>query len=749
MAAVVVEPERRGVRYHPLMRRQLNALLPALLVVLVIVYGGVLRVDAFVQKYGALDHPWWAQIVTHEVAPIAASLRPTAYRWYHIIRPYEGGDPINYLKFAREMRSFYQAHVREPMFLALTRSFLWLLHDQDAAVSFASATGSLLAMIGAYLLGAVVVSRAAGLAVSLLLAVEYELISWSVDGWRDDLFMATVVLSAWAFVRCRRDPSPQNALLVGTMAAGACLTRITALSFIVPGLLWVALDGGSDTRLRRLRAAAAGALVCIVLIGPYLINCAMATGDPFYAVDYHTRYYRYGEGLPSEQPMSAAAYVTSKVAARPIAALDTAVNGLFVQPFTIKWTGFVAWLAPSGSVLRWLALVGLTGWLFSPDGRLLLVVLVSSLVPYSLTWNVAGGGEWRFTMHAYPFYLLAAMYAVDLLWRGATALLRGRWDVSRVGRRQLAWGAAGAASVALACAIYILLPWFVVRETIARQDDANIQAGDRDAVFFGSGWSKPYVDGLTFRVSDAERSSIRLPLPARRTYQVVLRLDPVAPDQQRRATVLLNRQLLAILQLRSNPERVGTYLLQLPPDKVRVGINELTIVPDTLVPAGSAGARFSSRNPQELLGVRLWYVRVLAPPQVSATAPVQSEALRGGVEVVQSEAEFHQADIAVAAHTLESKSSFEIDVKSANHDHVDFLCLNELVQLSLAAKHGIPLQPQTSQRRIVVNEPDHLEPFDRMSKQFTENQRTGLPGAINNQSTARTPSAGVFTDQPE
>jgi hypothetical protein len=96
-----------------------------------------------------------------------------------------------------------------------------------------------------------------------------------------------------------------------------------------------------------------------------------------------------------------------------------------------------------------------------------------------------------------------------------------------------------------------------------------------------------------------------------------LRLDPVAPERQHRATVLLNRQLLAILQLKASPDRVGTYPLQLPVDKVRVGINELTIVPDSLVPAGAAGPRFSSRDPRELLGLRLWYVRVLAPPSAS------------------------------------------------------------------------------------------------------------------------------------
>jgi hypothetical protein len=174
------------------MLRWVSAAVPLLLAVVVTAYGGLLRVDALVQRYGTVDRPLWAYVLTHEVAPIAASLHPSAYHWPPE-KPYVGGDPINYLKYAREMRSFYQAHVREPMFLALTRAFLWLLSDQDAAVSFASVTGSMLAIFAAYLLGAAVLSRAAGLAAALILAVEFELISWSVEGWRDDLFMAMVI----------------------------------------------------------------------------------------------------------------------------------------------------------------------------------------------------------------------------------------------------------------------------------------------------------------------------------------------------------------------------------------------------------------------------------------------------------------------------------------------------------------------------------------------------------------------------
>ncbi len=166
------------------------------------------------------------------------------------------------------MRSFYQAHVREPIFLALTRTYLWALADQDVAVSFASMTGSIVTIIAAYLLGTAMLSRMAGVALSFIVAIEYELISWSVDGWRDDVFMATVTFSAWAFVRCQRDPSRKNAVFLGVATAAACLTRITALSFAVPGFAWLMVDRDSQNRVQRARMTTAAALLCAIIVAP-------------------------------------------------------------------------------------------------------------------------------------------------------------------------------------------------------------------------------------------------------------------------------------------------------------------------------------------------------------------------------------------------------------------------------------------------------------------------------------------------
>src|SRR5215813_614121 len=99
---------------------------------LILSYGALLRLDAFTGKYGSLDHPAWARLATHQVAALARSVRPSAIAWYREPRPYVGGDPINYLNYARQMTSFYQAHVREPIFLAATRLGLWALGGQDS-----------------------------------------------------------------------------------------------------------------------------------------------------------------------------------------------------------------------------------------------------------------------------------------------------------------------------------------------------------------------------------------------------------------------------------------------------------------------------------------------------------------------------------------------------------------------------------------------------------------------------------------
>ena len=587
---------------------------PLAAALLITLFGALLRLDTFTQRYGTLDHPAWAKLATHDVAPLAGRLRPATVHWSRVERPYVGGDPIAYLEYAREMTSFYQAHVREPVFLATIRASLWALDGQDAAVSLASILGSLLAVFATYLLGAALISPLAGLAAAALMAIEYENITWAVDGWRDDLFTGMFVLTVWAILRFREHASFRSALLLGAAAGLACLTRITSLSFIAPGLLWIALSrpaapaGAPATPWRtRMVYLATAIVIMAAIVTPYLVSCAIATGDPFFSINAHTVYYRFAEGVRDKTDLSAGAYIRQKFAAHPIAMLDVGSDGLLVRPFERKWSGFDPWSTVLGQVLWMAALAGLAIWVFTSRGRLMLLMLVAALLPYAFTWNLGGGGEWRFTMHAYPLYLLAAAQACASLW---TAVRQRRAPVPA---RALAWRTAAVAAAAIvASAAYLSLPWFVAREAIASGEAVTISAGERDRLFYRKGWSPPRIDGnVTARVSESERTTVHFPLTRKRSYDVILRMDPVQPETQQRLTVLFNSQVIGRLQLSWNPERVGSYRLSLPVDWVKAGGNEITLVPETMVAAGSAGPRFSWLDPSTKVGVRFWYVRVL------------------------------------------------------------------------------------------------------------------------------------------
>jgi hypothetical protein len=574
--------------------------------------GALLRLDAFTGHYGTLEHPAWARVATRDIAPAARRVRPGSVAWAPIADPYVGGDPINYLKFAREMRTFYQPHVREPVFLAVTRIALALLDDQDAAVSLASAAGSLLLIVGAYLLGAELISPLAGLASAAVMAIDYDLVTWAPDGWRDDMFSATVALAAWAFVRFRRHPSFGNALLVGFTSGAACLTRITAVSFALPALLWVSAAGPGAVR-PRLEYAAVALVVLAAIVGPFLLSCAIATGDPLYAIDYHTVYYRAADGLSVSTPMSAGEYLWGKFAAHPLGTLDAGITGEFVRPFTIKWNGLRIWAAWLPAATAAAALLGLLMLPFTADGRLLLLMLLGSLLPYVFTWNIAAGGEWRFTMHAYPFYVVAACFAVA----GVARLIRALVTQPASWRARAMWLGVRAgivcALVAAAVVVYVgVLPWFVASEAIGKGDSVSIGTGGRDRAFYRSGWSRAHSEGIvTVRVSIAPRAAVSIPLPVRRAYDLVLRLDPAAPADGQSMTVLFNQQIVLSTTLDWNAQRVGAYRLHVPIEWMRTGRNDLVIVPTPTVAAATADSRFSWLRPDQRLGVRIWMVRVI------------------------------------------------------------------------------------------------------------------------------------------
>jgi hypothetical protein len=591
-------------------------LAPFVAAIVITLYGALLRMDALTVRYGWLEHPRWAIELEQSLLPISKTLRPAAVPWQRVDRPYIGGDPASYLYFARHWRHFYQAHVREPVFLAMIHWMLWLMHDSDIAVSYASMIGGTLAIFATFLLGRAAHSTAAGLLAAAALAIELYAIVWAADGWRDDTFMLSVALAGWAYVRLLQRPSWQWGVASGIAGAAACLTRITSLSFVVPALVWIGLRRLPDPggRFLAARPAAISAAVTAALIAPFLINCWVELGDPFFAINHHTRYYRGHEGLPLDTSVGAFDYVAQKVRERPVATLDTAGVGLFVFPFNNKWTGFQAWSPALASFLKWSAIAGLLLATMSREGRLLWVILITSLVPYSVTWPIGGGAEWRFTQHAYPLYLVAAAAAIVTVSLALWKLIRRQMDWGSWRRVRLKPILALAAGAAIGCTLYALLPLFVLRESLLAGEAVSVGVGDRDFVFFSGDWSRAVGSGAVLvRVAESDRVSMRIPLPVPADYTLTLRMDGPGladPALQPRVTVFVDRQTVGQVRFSDDPLRVGAYRMKIPRELTGKLFGRLDLVSSHTVRADQSGPRFAWLPGATPVAFYLWYVRL-------------------------------------------------------------------------------------------------------------------------------------------
>jgi hypothetical protein len=570
-----------------------RTLIARTLLICILLYAGLLRLDALFKSYGPYEQPRWLAAMQPAVNAAASKITPD-WRWRHVETPYVGGDPINYLKFAREMRNFYAAHVREPMFPALTKVGLTLAGDAEVGVSVTSFAFGLLALVATYALGALVASRTVGLAAAAMLGIDHSAVYWAIGGWRDELFAFFAISCAWAWMRFARQPTGANAALAGALSGGACLTRITTIALIAPAVVWLLATRGPH--IRRPLALAVG--IMTVIVAPFLINCAIATGDPFYAINNHTDFYLKREGVPDVTPISAVRYSFDKFDARPIAATDNAVRGIFVYPFANKWVGLNEWYPGLGTVLACLAITGLVAWLWWPETRLLLVMFFGSLVPFSMTWTVRGGAEWRLTLFAYAFYLVAAFWVVDKAARFARAALNARdakpW--AHLTRSQILRPVAIVVAIAaIAGAWFVAVPYAIVREALSYEDAATIVAGPRDRWFFVDGWSGLVVEGnVTMRFAAAPGATLRILLPEARSYELTLRVNPVDPAaaSQQIVHVSLNGMHLADLKLGWNPERIGQYGVTIPAGNFTPGTQDLGLRSDT--------------------AFKLWYVRIVA-----------------------------------------------------------------------------------------------------------------------------------------
>ncbi len=530
---------------------------------LVLLYAALLRFDAVTLMHGPVETPSWFAGLQQTRAD-QSLLRPAGMTWPR----WEGryiSDPYTYLQYAREPRGFYDAHRREPVFVFATKLSLWFFGDHDEAVSWASAAFSLAAVWLTFLVGRQIGGWAVGLLAALAFGVEMTVIGWAAGGWRDEAFTCAVALTAYVALRYRQSPTLANAAWLGAVGGVACLVRITSLSFVVPVFALMGFVAPGPWRAR-LRGVALATVLWAVVAGPFLFNCWRVYGDPLYAINVHADVYREAEGQVVQSSQTAREYLWAGLRSRPLATADTLLQGMTIYPFANKWDGFRVWHPVISEVLPWLAVAGLLWFLALPAGRVLLLVLVTSLLPYAPTWRLIG--DWRFTVHAYPFFLIAAALVIVkvglLVWpaRRSAALARLRsWRLTpSVG---MAAGAVVGGLLVFWWAIAIRLPEGLAREQLAIEQVTTITSGFRDRAFAGAGWQAPITRGnVTTRRSTADRGRVRLPVVRGAAWDLVIRLDPAPPptgEAQQTLRVFLDGQPRGQWLMTWDPQRIGTY----------------------------------------------------------------------------------------------------------------------------------------------------------------------------------------------
>jgi hypothetical protein len=544
-----------------------------------------LRFEALVTRYWGIAAPDLADAMASEIR----ALRPGAFEHAPNLRPYEG-DPFSYLTIARSMGSFYEASGREPVFPALTRAALSLFGGRDIGINFVSATASALGCLGLFALGRSVGFAWAGSFAALLWAIEWQSLSFSVEGWRDDLFALQVALCVAGLVSLHLRPSRGSATLLGLTGGLTLLTRLSALTFLIPGLVAAVMLKSEAPRRDRLRAAGVALFWMLLLAAPFMAACAIRFGDPFHAVNVHAGFYQRRAGLVGPGGGTALQFLLHS--RLPWEFVETGFLGLTTYPFLNKWAGLGGLVRGLGDLVRPLALVGLPVLLWRPGGALCVFAFLLSIVPYAWTWDIPGGGEWRFTLPIYALYLLSATGALEAFISGLRhlSMVDYRRDAMRSALRVAATGALLALSLVW---LSRALDWQRVQEGVRNGRPALIEAGPRAVRFFDTGWSHVMgSDGGDAMEMTGLRARLHLPAAGKR-LRLILRVG--ANDRPPSSiTVLAGRDVLATM---TGPWGTGqTVALDIPgPEAARDSIDL-----DLVAAEGSEGAR-----PLTLLWVRV------------------------------------------------------------------------------------------------------------------------------------------------
>jgi hypothetical protein len=133
-------------------------------------------------------------------------------------------------------------------------------------------------------------------------------------------------------------------------------------------------------------------------------------------------------------------------------------------------------------------------------------------------------------------------------------------------------------------------------------------------VFFGAGWSgRTGAPPVVARFAVVSDPVVYVPLPERRKYRFVVRVDPLPPEVAAPGVLRLSiggRQI-AEWPLVWTPERVGAYTTEVPAEVAGGGLTAVQLsVGEAPRPLGEAAGRYQGLGGSVPVAFRFWMIRV-------------------------------------------------------------------------------------------------------------------------------------------
>lgn len=388
--------ELRRAAVQKIAAHRVLRLAPYAAAVLVVLYGAILRFDALLVRGHLLAEPSRLSRFHDRLAPVLpyyGAFDPEIYPEL----PYRA-DVRGYLERARAMTlgNFYGPSIREPFYVFLVRAFLTLAGNRDVGILVQSLFFSVAALPMAFVLARRIAGGWWALATLVPLALNEWLVTEAPSGYRDDAYIFLLLVFIGSVFPLGGKPTPFRAVAAGVLAGMVCLVRLTGVTFVVPLL---GLAAWTRRKEGGIRFGAISLAVTAFVIGPFLMSCYMAYGDPFYSVNFHARVLVEEHGAPVVRHFL---YFHA-----PAELALGVVRGLSILPLRTFSTGLGHFPLLNALVLA-SGVVGLAVSLLT-SARFLTVSYFCHLAPFAFFQNFPSGQMPRFVMASYFFIVLAAV----------------------------------------------------------------------------------------------------------------------------------------------------------------------------------------------------------------------------------------------------------------------------------------------------------------------------------------------------